>query len=147
MTATWKLTRRWTERAGLSVALLLATCQVALADAPEADLAVLDPLVAEVDGLVRDAQFHTAIGVARTARAWADEADSTPALRERRARLQVLLATAHVALGDERLARESLRRALALNPQLALDESTTSPKLLKVLREIRRVPPAKGAGS
>jgi hypothetical protein len=103
---------------------------------PPTDHEGLDAIVSEVENLVLEAHFHTAVGVARTARTWVDAASAGPELRARRARLQVLVATAHVALGNEQEAKESLRRALALDPYLALDSATTSPKLLRLLNDL-----------
>ncbi len=47
-------------------------------------------------------------------------------------RLELVTATAQVALGREALAREAFARALSNDPELSLDPRTTSPKVLRV---------------
>jgi hypothetical protein len=91
----------------------------------------------EIDELLAEAHFRTALGVADATRSWTDELPADPEIREQRARLQLMMATAQVALSQNAAARVSLRRALALEPRLQLDETTTSPKLLKIFREVR----------
>lgn len=137
---------RWIASLVLCAGLLPVPFHSVSAETP-ADLEALDEIVDEVDDLIRDAHFPTAISVAQTARTWADEAGSSPEVRARRARLQVLVATAHVALGQTDLARESLRRALSLAPHLVFDEATTSPKVLAVLRDVPRTQPVLAGAS
>ena len=142
-----------TNRTSLRSRIAAAVVSVGLAGAaspsPSAEPAVrldtLESIVDAVEQLVREARFHTAIGVARTAQGWSEAANDTPQLRAPYARLEVLAATAHVALEQHERARDRLRRALALDPDLSLDEQNTSPKLLEVLRTIQ--PAAAPGGS
>ncbi len=97
----------------------------------------LDESLGEIEALVLEAHFATALGVAETTRSWADELPSSPEVREARARLNVLMSTAQIALGDEAAARESMERALAVWPLLVLDERTTSPRVVRLLRELQ----------
>ena len=55
----------------------------------------------------------------------------------RRTQLEVLSATAQIALGHDKAARESFQRALAANPQLELDAGSTSPKIRRVFETVR----------
>lgn len=59
-------------------------------------------------------------------------------LRQRRVRLELLSATAQLALGDERAARESLIRAIESQPDLVLDPEKTPPKVMRALELARR---------
>jgi hypothetical protein len=59
-------------------------------------------------------------------------------LRQRWVRLEVLSATAQLALGDERAARASLARAIEAQPDLVLDPMKTPPKVMRAL-ELTRV--------
>ena len=125
---------------GLGVCAALVTALAAAAPALARDEAP-DPFaqaLVEVADLLADAHFRTARSVAE-----AHLADSTSdaldaGSRASRARLHVLLATAHVALGAGRAADENLLQALSLDPDLALDESTTTPKLLRRLQGLRQ---------
>jgi hypothetical protein len=54
-----------------------------------------------------------------------------------RAQLEVLAATAEIALGQEDAARESLRRALRAEPELSLDPARHSPKLVRLFEHVR----------
>ena len=144
--ALWGPTRSGLATAALGVGFLQIAVPPATSDIGT-DLETVDRILNEVEDLVRNAHFHTAIGVARTARGWDADRPTDPTLRSRRARLHVLAATAHIALNQAASARQSLRRALALNPRLLLDEATTSPKLLAVLNDLRSTRPANGSGS
>ena len=114
---------------------------------PSVRLDRLEAIVDAVEKLVREARFHTAIGVARSAHGWSQAANDAPQLRAQRARLAVLAATAHVALEQHERARDNLRRALELSPDLSLDEQNTSPKLLEVLRTIQPAAAPPGSDS
>jgi hypothetical protein len=101
-------------------------------------LARVDQELAEIDGLLATAHFHTALAVAGATRDLLDLFGGDPQLGARRARLEVMAATAEVALGQRAAARRSMLRALRAAPDLALDERDVSPKLLQLLREARR---------
>jgi hypothetical protein len=104
---------------------------------PDPRLAALDRRIDEVDRLLGRAQFHTALGLARNTLERLDAGGEAPHPDRRRARLEVLAATAEVALGRRDAARESLGRALQADPALALDRDRVSPKVLKLLQEAR----------
>lgn len=92
---------------------------------------VAEPL-AHAESLIRSARFDDALGELNRVR--------QDAVRpEERVRLEVLAATAQVAFGDETAARASIERALRADPKLALDQDSTSPKLLRVLDDARAV--------
>ena len=59
------------------------------------------------------------------------------ASRALKTRVEVLSATAQVALGDEDAARKSFTRALASDPELQLDPMITSPKVMQALNDAR----------
>jgi len=104
-----------------------------------------DTAILEVERQVQTARFEDALASAKTARA--QIARVAAAERpEREARLEVLAATAELALGRNEAARESLSRALAANPALALDAQKTSPKVLRALAQARaQSEPGEGA--
>jgi hypothetical protein len=104
-----------------------------------------DREIAEIAELLAGAHFRTALALAESARDLLDAAGEDPLHDERRARLEVAIATAEVALGRRAQARESMRRALRAAPDLALDERTTSPTVLEALREARRAGPLEAA--
>jgi Tfp pilus assembly protein PilF len=58
----------------------------------------------------------------------------------RRTQLEVLSATAQIALGHHDAARESFERALAADPDFELDARSTSPKIRSVFDTVRREP-------
>jgi hypothetical protein len=106
---------------------------------PQSVAAPLD----HTEKMIRAARFDDALGELERLRPEAQRP-------EERARLEVLAATAQVAFGDETAARKSIERALRANPKLALDERTTSPKLLRVFDDARAViaaPPYEPAAS
>jgi len=102
-----------------------------------ARLAQVDRELAEIDGLLATAHFHTALAVVPATRDLLDRVAGHPQLGARRARLETQAATAQVALGRRAQARRSLERALRADPDLALDERQASPKVLELLREAR----------
>ena len=114
-----------------------------LAFSAAADLTDTDRLLAEAEALLEDAHFHTALGVLSSGREWLEAAAPCAACPERVARLEVLTATAEVALGETVRARASLRRALQAAPELELDEAATSPKLVSLWREVRLSQPTR----
>jgi hypothetical protein len=91
----------------------------------------------ESETSLREARFEQALEGAGQVRRQLDvlgEAGDTQALR---ARLEVLVASAQIALGDDAEARASFARALAADPELELDARRTSPKILRVLDAAR----------
>ena len=100
-------------------------------------LAALSQAAGEIDELVANAHFRTAVAVAEKTRRWASEIPSSPEVREVRAQIEVLLATAQVALGETDGARASLASALRVWPLLSLDTRSTSPRVVEVFREVR----------
>jgi hypothetical protein len=101
------------------------------------DLARLDASLARVEEQLRTARFDEALSDLRTLRGRIGEAGDSPPVRAQRVRLEVLTATAHVAYGDDAAARESLRRALAVDPRLDFDVARTPPKLRRALDAAR----------
>jgi len=96
--------------------------------------------VDEVDALLRAARFEEAIAQAAALR---EELEAEPSAGDlQRVRLEVMAGTAYVALEREDAARECFRRALAVEPALALDPGATSPKVLRVFRSVRAEPRA-----
>jgi hypothetical protein len=114
------------------------------ASEPNPDLVALDRALVEVRVLLAEAHFLTTIGVAKSTSRWARELPASEGLLARRAQLQVLIATAQVALSRDDRARESLRLAVELDPKLVLAEPTTSPKLVRVFRQLQRRAPRAG---
>jgi hypothetical protein len=57
---------------------------------------------------------------------------------ERRVRLEVLSATASIALGRDEAAHRSFERALRADADLELDPASTSPKVVRHLEATRR---------
>jgi hypothetical protein len=121
-------------------------CWLALGVAPAAagasgDTAELASGVAEIRELVADAHFRTALGVADATRVRAEELAAEAAADTLRAELEVLAATCQVALGKEAAARRSLARARSIWPSLQLDETSTSPRLVRIFQKLGPVPP------
>lgn len=81
-----------------------------------ARLAQVDQEIAEIDRLLATAHFHTALAVAGATRDLLDRSGGDPQLGARRARLEVMAATAEVALGQRTPARRSMVRALRAAP-------------------------------
>jgi hypothetical protein len=105
--------------------------------APSADWTALRGDVAVLEQQVRAARFDEALAGAPTIRSRLSRA---PASRERAeliSQAEVLTATAELAVGRGAEAEASLRRALAADPELALDPTTTSPKVMRALESAR----------
>jgi hypothetical protein len=83
------------------------------------------------------ARFESAAGAADLARAKLARLPAAPAVRERRARIELLAATARLALGDAQEAGDCLERALQARPDLTLDPGASPPKLQRLFNEIR----------
>jgi hypothetical protein len=104
---------------------------------PGALLLEIDGLMSQVDERVREARFEEALGVAERARVALDAMREDSDLSPRWARLEILQATAQLALGRSAAARASMRRALAADPTLELDPARTSPRVVQTFESIR----------
>jgi hypothetical protein len=97
----------------------------------------VEQLLAETEERLRGARFEEALRSAAEAREELGEVSQTAERRPREARLEVLAATALLALGREDDAQRSLGRAIAANPELTLDPMKTSPKVIRALAAAR----------
>jgi tetratricopeptide (TPR) repeat protein len=93
-------------------------------------------LLSRCEAELRAAHFEQALASAGEARNRIDARNGT-ADDLGRVRLEIVSATAYVALGQSDAALESLERALIANPGLELDPALTSPKVLAVFRVAR----------
>jgi hypothetical protein len=105
---------------------------------------VADGLLDEAEGLVRQAHFEEALEKAAKAREALPQSGDQAALRQRRARADMIAGTAQVALGEDADARASFERALRTDPSLRLDRTSTSPKVLRAFEAARQ---AAGGGA
>jgi hypothetical protein len=99
-----------------------------------AEPTALDSVLAEAEGLLRAARFEESLGRIERARRMLPGDDAAGA---RRARLEALAATAQVALGRDREARESFGAALRADPSFRLDARSTSPKVMRAFDAAR----------
>jgi hypothetical protein len=102
------------------------------------ELREADRALEAVDVEICMARFDEALDRVEAARLRLAALPESWALRGRRARLEALAATAHVALGDEAAGRAAFARAVELDPHFELDPRRASPKLLRVFREAAR---------
>lgn len=86
---------------------------------------------------MKGARFEAALHSAAEARSALEGVSATDGVKGLRVRVEVLAATAQVALGDDAAARASFARALAANPALRLDPMRTSPKVIRALEDAR----------
>jgi hypothetical protein len=93
--------------------------------------------VSVLERQVRGAQFEKALAEVPALRAQLARAPRSGTRTSLIAQTEVLAATAEIALGRSDAARTSLRRALDADPGLALDASTTAPKVLRALAAAR----------
>ena len=121
----------------MAIAALVLAGDPAHASEAARTLSGLERAVGTVEEMVAEAHFRRAIRTAEAAREWADEVPRSKASKRARARLEVLLATARVAIGDRAGARASMGRAVYVWPLLQLGESDTSPRVLELYREVR----------
>jgi hypothetical protein len=90
--------------------------------------------IAAAEQALREARFELALARAERARRLLAPDGRQP----ERAALEVLAATAEIALGREQAARRSLERALRAQADLRLDPTRHSPKLVRLFEEVRR---------
>lgn len=110
---------------------------------PPPDWTRTDAALGQAEARIRGADFESALADAERVRRDLQPKASAPGAGERRARAEVLAATAEVALGRDDAARRSFERALAANPKLILDPATTSPKVRRVFEAARAAQGAK----
>jgi hypothetical protein len=120
-------------------AVLPLACASAAAAQPTQALAEIDRRIEQIEEALAEAQFRSALGLTRSALSLLDPHESKEAVAPRRARLELPAATAEVARGRKHRARDHLVRALRADPSLVLDERETSPRLLALLPEARRL--------
>lgn len=101
------------------------------------DWARVDAALRNAETKLREADFEAALAGARRVGDQLRAAGSEQGARERRARADVVAATAQVALGRDDEARHSFERALAADPALRLDPATTSPKVRRAFDAAR----------
>ncbi len=95
-----------------------------------------DAALIRLAALINEARFRSALEAAAVLRPAARAISDGPARRGRIARLELLAATARLALGQEDAARENLRRALAAQPDIEL-APTAPPKVRRALEATR----------
>jgi tetratricopeptide (TPR) repeat protein len=107
------------------------------ADVADFDFAGVDAQLGSAALQLEQARFESAAGLADLARARLARLPAAPAVRERRVRLELVAATAHLALGELQEAGDCLQRALQARPDLTLDPAVSPPKLQRLFNEIR----------
>lgn len=101
------------------------------------DTAAFDRALEQLESRVRGAEFEAALESATRGRA-AAQALGAAADAKRAARLEVLAATAALALGRGAEAETSFALALDSDPELTLDPLVTSPKVRRALERVRK---------
>ncbi len=119
-----------------------------VAAAPETrslDWSPIDAKLGAAEALLRDARFRQALRTAEQIRPKLASVENAPGASLRRTQLEVLSATAQIALGRRDAARECFERALAADPVLELDARSTSPKIRRVFDAVRGEPGSPGS--
>jgi hypothetical protein len=93
--------------------------------------------IAAAEEALQEARFELALEWVERGRGLLEGQEPTGERPRERARLEVLAATAEIALGREEAARASLERALRAQPELRLDPARHSPKLIRLFEEAR----------
>jgi len=101
------------------------------------DFASVDARIETAALHLGEARFEAAAQQADLARARLARLASTQPVRERRVRIELLAATARIALGELDDARSCIERALGARPDLTLDADTAPPKLQRLFDETR----------
>jgi hypothetical protein len=109
---------------------------VDVARASAASPEMVDQFLSLADEAIHAARFETALALSNDA---SEMLTSFPPddRTGRIARLELIRATALIAMGDESGAAASLERLLEVAPNFDLDVSNSSPKLVRVLAEVR----------
>lgn len=100
-------------------------------------LGSLDRDLARTQELIFDARFRDSLQAVDDVRRSLRGTVPAPEVRQRLAAFEILAATAWVALREDEEARASFERALAQDPALELDRSTTPPKVQRAFRATR----------
>jgi hypothetical protein len=101
------------------------------------DWSPIDAKIETAEALVRGARFQQALETANQIRPTLASIEDGPGSSLRRTQIEVLSATAQIALGRLQAAHESFERALAADPELELDAGSTSPKIRRVFETVR----------
>jgi hypothetical protein len=132
------LARLEPERRELGVTEVAVTPPVASPPRSRApDWSPIDAKLGAAEAQVRGARFQQALRTADQIRPKLAPIEDAPGAILRRTQLEVLSATAQIALGHDEAARESFQRALVADPELELDAAATSPKIRRVFETVR----------
>jgi hypothetical protein len=101
------------------------------------DFAPIDAQIAEADDALKQARFQASADLSDLARARLLHLVTAPAVRARRVRVELLGATARLALGQDEDARSCVERALREDPNLVPDPAESPPKLQRLVSEAR----------
>jgi hypothetical protein len=93
--------------------------------------------IAAAEKALREARFELALEWVERGRRQLEIQGPAQEQSGQRAQLEVLAATAEIALGREDAARASLTRALRAQSELSLDPARHSPKLVGLFEEVR----------
>jgi hypothetical protein len=96
-----------------------------------------DRVLADVETQLCLARFDAALTRVQRGRSELADLPESWESDRRRARLEILAATAKIAMDDVESARLNFRWALEIDPYLELDPVETSPKVLQMFRESR----------
>jgi hypothetical protein len=126
---------------GAAFALLDRAARVAPVERGETsagfDFAPIDAQIDTAALRLDEARFAAALALSDLARARLARFAPEPPVSERRVRIELLAATARIALGEEQDARTCVERALREQPDLTLDPARFTPKLRRLLGETR----------
>lgn len=111
--------------------------RLVVSSAREEPLRGLDALLARAESELRTAHFDAALGSAEEARPALDAIDPATA-RPRRAHLELVVATVHIAYGRQEEALKHLLDILSQGSEIPIDSDTASPRILKLVEEARR---------
>jgi hypothetical protein len=114
-----------------------ATSPCGTRSTPCSELERVDAGLARIEERIATAHFREALALAESARARMRALDASAPSRARRVRLEVLCATAAVALGRDGDARAGFARVLALEPEFRLDPLRTAPKVQRAFEAAR----------
>jgi hypothetical protein len=118
-----------------ALALLDAPARVPVG--PETDFASVDAQLDEATGRLEQARFRDALALCDLIRGRMVRMGDARGAHERRARVELLAATVHLALGEEPEARSCVERALRAQPELALDPARSPRKLVRLVDDAR----------